>query len=273
MPCDLADAARFVGDADRRDFARRQVRSRRRLQLLITFYAGAPCRMANVHLLAAHAITLGRFCGVSATFDAIGDELMPVDNDGAPRSAAWIAYAKAGATKRPVDVRDELWLAAHVEDNERLRTKGLDVAFADEASRHHDEPIWALLRQHMDVTVGARLVDRSALTGLVAPETILADGLLAALGRLVRTGWQLMARYVVEAARAPSSRPRASLRAGSPATGARRWAWRSISSRPGARRAWSVAACASASEGARAPATAGLCSTRSSGRAPPRSTR
>ncbi len=202
LPCDLADAVRFVAAPDRLDFARRQLRSRRRLQLLITFYAGAPCRMASVHLLAGHAITLGRFCGVSATFDAIGEELMPVDDAGTPRSPAWIAYAEAGAAKRPVDVRDELWLAAHVEDNERLRAKRLDVAFAAEAERHPAEPIWGLLRQHMDVTVGARLVDRSALAGLVAHETVLADGLLAALGRLVRTGWLLIARYVVEAARA-----------------------------------------------------------------------
>jgi hypothetical protein len=99
-------------------------------------------------------------------------------------------------------VRDELWLAAHVEDNERLRSKALDAEFAAEAERHPDEPIWALLRQHMDVTVGARLVDRSALAGLVAHETVLADGLTAALRRLVRTGWLLMARYVAEAARA-----------------------------------------------------------------------
>jgi hypothetical protein len=202
LPCDVVDAARFVEEASRLEFARRQLRSRRRLALLIAFYARSRCRMANVHLLAAHAITLGRFCGVSASFDAIGDELMPVDDDGAPRSAAWAAYAEAGAAKRPVDLRDELWLAAHVEDNERLREKRLDVAFAEEAERHPGEPIWALLRQHMDVTVGARLVDRSALAGLVAHETVLADGLRSALGRLVRTGWLLMARYVVEAARA-----------------------------------------------------------------------
>jgi Domain of unknown function (DUF4166) len=202
LPCDLADAARFVEEASRLAFAQRQLRSRRRLALLIAFYARSRCRMSNVHLLAAHAITLGRFCGVSASFDAIGDELMPVDDDGAPRSSAWAAYVEAGAAERPVDLRDELWLAAHVEDNERLRALSLDVAFAEEAERHPDEPIWALLRQHMDVTVGARLVDRSALAGLVAHETVLADGLRSALGRLVRTGWLLIARYVVEAARA-----------------------------------------------------------------------
>ena len=202
LPCDLADASRFVAADASPAFARRQLRSRRRLHLLITFYRSAGCRMANVHLLAAHAITLGRFCGVSATFDAIGDELMPVDDDGAPSTAAWAAYAEAAAAGRPVDVRDELWLTAHVEDAERLREKGLDAAFAVEAELHLDEPIWALLRQHMDVTVGARLVDRSALVGLVAPETVLADGLSAAVRRLVRTGWQLIARYVGEAARA-----------------------------------------------------------------------
>ena len=55
-----------MGDWAARDaFARRQLRARRRLTQLLAFYRANPCRMARTQLLAACAITLGRFCGHS----------------------------------------------------------------------------------------------------------------------------------------------------------------------------------------------------------------
>jgi hypothetical protein len=210
LPSDLADAARYAREPELAVFAERQLRARLRLQRLIEFYRRAPCSMAHIHLLTAYAIALGRFCGVSAAFEAIGDEVMPVDATGAPASPAWMAYADACAAGRPRDTRDELWLVAHVEDLERAKGKGLDVAFAAEAEQHRGEPFWALLVQHMAVTVGARLVDRSALTGMIAYETAIAESMAVALRRLFRTGWLLICRYAVEALRAlvrPAAEP------------------------------------------------------------------
>ena len=101
---DLREARRYLplGDSAARDaFARRQLRARRRLTQLLAFYRANPCRMARTQLLAACAITLGRFCGHSRAFDAIGQALMPVDDEGRPRTAAWAGYVEACAAGRP----------------------------------------------------------------------------------------------------------------------------------------------------------------------------
>jgi hypothetical protein len=197
-PADVAEASRYGMAHEAGGFAARQLRARVRLRRLVDFYAEAPCRMSPIHLLTAHAIVLGRFCGVSGTFDAIGEALMP-DPEGSPE---WAAYREASRTGRPVEMRDELWIAAHVADMQRVRAAGLDAAFATEAAQHAGEPIWMLLRQHMDATVGAHLVDRSAIAGAIAYETAIAQSISVGLRRLLRGGWLLLGRYAKEALRA-----------------------------------------------------------------------
>lgn len=191
-------------------FATRQLRARRRLAALVAFYRRNPCRMARIHLLTAAAVTLGRFCGFSATFDAIGEALMPVGEDGRPRGEAWQSYQAACQSLRPFEVRDELWMAAHVQDMELLRNDGTDRAFYLECDAHRDDPTWRLLRQHMEMTLGARLLDRSALQGAIAYETAIAQGMATALSRIVRAGSRLLHRYAAEAVKAlllPSPEP------------------------------------------------------------------
>src|SRR4051794_11300314 len=78
---DRREAARYLRGgtpAELDAFARRQLRARHRLTHLLAFYRAHPCRMPRTHLLAACAITLGRFCGYSRTFDAIGEALTPI---------------------------------------------------------------------------------------------------------------------------------------------------------------------------------------------------
>ena len=129
------------GIRPRRDaFARRQLRARRRLTQLLAFYRAHPCRMARTQLLAACAITLGRFCGYSRAFDAIGQALMPVDDEGRPRTAAWAGYAEACAAGRPWAVREERWLSAYMQDLHEVCAAGLDAEFYAEADAHADRP-------------------------------------------------------------------------------------------------------------------------------------
>lgn len=180
-------------------FARRQLRARWRLGALIGFYRRNPCRMARIHLLTTAAVTLGRFCGFSPTFDAIGEALMPVDEDVKPRGESWRAYEAACRDLRPLEVRDELWMAAHVQDMEVLRIDGTDRAFYLECDAHRDDPTWGLLRQHMEMTLGARLLDHHALEGAIAYETAMAQGMATALSRIVRAGSKLIHRYAYEA--------------------------------------------------------------------------
>ena len=54
----------------------------------------------------------------------------------------------------------------------------------------------------MEMTLGARLLDHSALAGAVAYETAMAQGMATAVGRILRAGGRLLARYAHEAARA-----------------------------------------------------------------------
>ena len=65
---DLREARRYLplGDAAARDaFAAASFGRCRRLTQLLAFYRANPCRMSRTQLLAACAITLGRFCGYS----------------------------------------------------------------------------------------------------------------------------------------------------------------------------------------------------------------
>ena len=204
LECDLADARRHLAAAREEDligFAVRQLRARRRLTNLLAFYRTNPCRLAHLHLLAASAVALGRFCGFSPAYDEMGDAFMPVTLDGLPRGAAWRAYADACAAGRPVETRDELWLEAHYSDLAAVREAGLEARFYAEA-QGRDEPTWRLLAEHMEIVFGTRLMVRSALSGALAYETVVAHTLAAGVTRLFRTGWCLLGRYASEAMRA-----------------------------------------------------------------------
>ena len=204
-PADLEDAANYLGEArlqERAVFATRQLRARRRLYLLRAFYGSCHSRMARIHLLAAAAVVLGRFCGFSATFDAIGAALMPVTDSGAPRTPAWSHYRAACDARKPRHLREELWIAAHVEDMEHVRAAGLDRAFYAEADVHEGNPTWRLLREHMQITLDVRLIDHSALAGAVAYETAVAQGMSLALKRIATGGRRLLSSYAGETTRA-----------------------------------------------------------------------
>ena len=201
---DVADARRHLPNAAEErliGFALRQLRSRRRLTELLAFYRAHPCRLAHVHLLAAAAVTLGRFCGFSLAYDKMGDAFMPVTPGGSARGAAWKAYADACDRGRPIETRDELWLEAHFADLAGVREAGLEDLFRAEA-RDQTEPTWQLLTEHAEVTLGTRLMVGSALSGTLAYETAVAHTLAAGVSRLFRTGWGLVHRYTSEAIRA-----------------------------------------------------------------------
>lgn len=158
--------------------------------------------MSGVHLLTAVAVTLGRFCARSESFAAINAALMPVDAEGLPRSALWAEYASCCIAKHPKQVRDARWIAAHLVDMTDIRARGLDADFYREAEQHPDDPTWRLLRQHLEMTLGARLVDHAALAGAVPGETVIAAGMRTSLQRLWRGGWALIRHYAAHAARA-----------------------------------------------------------------------
>jgi hypothetical protein len=206
---DLREARRYLpraGGSELAAFTRRQGAARRRFTDLRGFYRRHPCRMARVHLLTASAVTLGRFCGLSTSFEAIGEALQPVDAGGRPRSPAWARFASACEEGLAWEVRDERWIEAHMLDMEDVRTRGLAEDFAREALDHPGDPTWRLLRQHMDATLGARLVDGDALVGTIPVETAIAHGIATALRRLLGAGGRLLARYAFETARAILSR-------------------------------------------------------------------
>jgi len=61
---DLREARRYVPNASAEEqaaFAERQLRARSRATLLLDFYRRYPCHLAELHLLAACAVALGRF--------------------------------------------------------------------------------------------------------------------------------------------------------------------------------------------------------------------
>ena len=205
VPSDLREAKRYLPSGaaeDLADFALRQLRARRRFTEMVRFYRESPCNMARTHLLATCAIALGRFCGYSASYDRLGEALSPVSPDGQPRTALWTAYVVACRGGRPLEVRDEFWLAAHMADFEAARQANLDQEFYAEAEIRSKDPTWQLLRQHMEVTLGARMIDRAAISGMVAYETAMAQSMAHGVGRLARAGGALLSRYAREAARA-----------------------------------------------------------------------
>ncbi len=203
-PAELAEARAYLPHSSPRElaaFALRQRHCRQRLAGLEAFYRSHPCRMARVHLLAASAVALGRFWGMSAPFARLGEAVMPVDTSGQPRTQAWEAYARACDEGLPIEVRDERWIDAHMQDVARVREDGLEAAFLDEARAHEEEPLWRLLVQHLEMTLGARLFDQPALAGAVSGETAIAHGLALSLGRLLRAGWSLLRHYASATAR------------------------------------------------------------------------
>lgn len=216
-PRDLDDARRYRPEASAEEapvFALRQLRSRRRLTLMLDFYRANHCRPARLHLLGGAAITLGRFAGYSRGFDELGDAFMPVNQAGEPRTAEWALYTEACRSKRPLESREELWLAAHMRDVESIREAGLDKQFYAEAAAHLEDPVWGLLKRHMEVTVGVRLMDHAALAGVVAYETAFAESLSLTVKRLFTAGWSLLGCYAWETMRAlliPRREPRRNL--------------------------------------------------------------
>lgn len=202
---DLIEAKRYLPNAEKsalENFAARQFRARLRQVRLKEFYAENFCRMTRLHMLATCAISLGRFCGVSETFDQIGENLMPIDSENKPKTPEWQKFIDACKNNLPLEVRDELWLTAHFKDIETVRAKKLEEKFYAEAEPHRNEPIWLLLRQHLEVTLGVRLMDSSAISGMIPHETAIADSLALTVKKLSTACLHLVGRYTNETARA-----------------------------------------------------------------------
>src|SRR5262249_15149305 len=158
-------------------FAERQLRARMRATQLLAFYRHYPCHLAELHLLATCAVALGRFRGLSPEFDEMGEEFMLAGDDGRPRTEPWRRYVEACEAGRPWEIRDELWIAAHMEDMERVRRSGLEERFRAQAAAHAEDPTWQAINQHVDATLGTRLMDRSAMGGVIAYETAFGQSL------------------------------------------------------------------------------------------------
>ncbi|MEP6902137.1 MAG: DUF4166 domain-containing protein [Actinomycetota bacterium] len=202
---DLREAKRYLPQADeaaRVSFAERQFRSRCRFAELKAFYSRHHCRMTRLHLLASCAVTLGRFAGFSKTFDEMGEHFMPLTSENQPRTAEWQTFIKACEEKLPIEVREELWLAAHFKDLKNVRESGLYAKFESEAEQYKNDPIWQLLKQHMDVALGVRLMDHSAISGILPYETAMADSLVLTVKKLVTAASKLVFLYARESARA-----------------------------------------------------------------------
>jgi hypothetical protein len=201
----LREARRYLPHAsldEQTAFARRQLRARARTTLLLDFYNRYPCHLADLHLLASCAVTLGRFRGFSPEFDEMGEEFMVAGDDGEPRTAAWRKYVEACVAGRPWQVRDELWIAAHMEDVERVRRSGLEERFRKQALAHADDPTWQAIYQHVEATLGTRLMDRNAMEGLVAYETAFGESLARTFFRLCTVSWRMVRLYWWEGFRA-----------------------------------------------------------------------
>ncbi|MGI9054996.1 MAG: DUF4166 domain-containing protein [Pyrinomonadaceae bacterium] len=202
---DLREAKRYLSKADesaQMSFAERQFRSRCRFAELKAFYNQNYCRMTRLHLLASCAVTLGRFAGFSKTFDEMGEHFMPLNRENQPRTVEWRKFIEACREKLPIEVREELWLAAHFKDLKNVRESGLYARFESEAAQHKSEPTWQLLQQHMDVALGVRLMDNSAISGILPYETAIADSLVLTVKKLVTAASRLVFLYTKESARA-----------------------------------------------------------------------
>lgn len=201
----LREAKRYLPDADeimQMDFAERQFRSRCRFAVLRAFYNENYCRMTQLHLLASCAVTLGRFAGFSKTFDEMGEHFMPLTREKQPRTDEWKNFIEACAEKLPIEVREELWLAAHFKDLKNVRESGLYAKFEAESANNKTDPTWQLLQQHIDVALGVRLMDNSAISGILPYETAIADSLVLTVKKLVTAASRLVFRYTKESARA-----------------------------------------------------------------------
>lgn len=202
---DLREAKRYLPNADKsaqENFAARQFRARRRFAELKAFYEQYYCRMTRLHLLASCAVTLGRFAGFSKTFDEMGEHFMPLNRANQPRTAEWRAFVEACGKRLPMEVREELWLAAHFKDLQAVRENGLYARFELESAQNKKEPIWQLLKQHMDVSLGVRLMDNSAISGVLPYETAIADSLVLTVKKLATAASKLVFLYARESARA-----------------------------------------------------------------------
>ncbi|MDQ3633152.1 MAG: hypothetical protein M3405_01400 [Acidobacteriota bacterium] len=119
----LREAERYLPDASKSAhlrFAERQYRSRIRFTLLKYFYTQNHCRMARLHLLATCAVTLGRFAGFSRTFDEMGEHFLSVNYNNQTRTLEWQQFVEACDENLPIEIRDELWLAAHFKDSNQV---------------------------------------------------------------------------------------------------------------------------------------------------------
>ena len=82
-----------------------------------------------------------------------------------------------------------------------MRAAGLDRASA-EADVHPGDPIWRLLRQHMEITLDARLIDHSGAGRRRRLETAVAQGMSLALKRIATDRRRLLSSYAGETTRA-----------------------------------------------------------------------
>lgn len=199
---ELADARRFVQGGDLEvGYVTRSRDARLRVTLLDAFYRRYPCRMGALHRLAAGGIAISRMAALSEAYGQIGDRLLPVDTQGLPRTDAWRAYAGAFEEGVPPDVLEERWLAAHLEDMERVKSEGWVERFKEEEAQHAGDPAWSMLGEHMDVTLGTRVADAEALAGRIALETAIATSLSKVVRRQLSTGLALVRTYVWAAVR------------------------------------------------------------------------
>lgn len=77
----------------------------------------------------------------------------------------------------------------------------MEEKFYAESELHKNEPIWLLLKQHLEVTLGVRLMDKSAIAGLIPHETAIADSLSLTVKKLSTACIKLTGRYVNESFR------------------------------------------------------------------------
>jgi hypothetical protein len=200
---DLQDTRRFLlgaSDVAKTEFALRQLHARRRTTQLLRFYRSFPCGMARLHLLTSCAVTLGRLCGYSKEFDEMGEYFMPVSREGIIRTREWDAYLQSCTAGHPAAVRNELWIAAHMNDMNMVQRDGLDKKFYEKSAEHSRDPMWKMVQRHMEVTLGSRLMDSEALSGEVAVETAIAHSLVVGFRRLFSHGWDLLRYFAKETA-------------------------------------------------------------------------
>lgn len=106
-----------------------------RSQLIEAFYAKYPAPHAGVHLYSANMLSMnGAYASPMA--NTLANAIMPVDNTGKPKNAAWQAYADAcdsrQATGSPsAQVVERLWWKAHMADFMIIDTPGFQKLLGD----------------------------------------------------------------------------------------------------------------------------------------------